>query len=729
MLILKPLASVSRKIVLSLLKTILGWTAAQRSIATPRRLTHLGPTQSRFVVIFSNRLADYFAFDDRTRLKLCKAHSLLIELPPPGSLDDTSQVTIDATPADPDAIWLEAAATTLTARLILLAFRLHTASTPILEVSCRVRLSRRDEALCLEPAAPPQKEERLTSSIALHLAHVFNLAARRQTEHPVQTMPDQPLLSFVVPVYNAAPAHLDDLLRSFLQQTPMYAELVLSDDASTAAATRDWLERHKGIANISVLFNATNAGISGATNAGIAHARGTWISFVDHDDALAPFCVAEIVRALSQAPDCQFLYTDEILTDETLEPQGYFLKPAWDPVLISGVNYINHLSIYRRDRLQTIGGLRSGYDGSQDYDLLLRYTAGLASSQVYHLPYPAYLWRRSDNTFSARFMSKATERARRSLGEHFSRAKPVPVDPAIDPNLHRVRFDQVRTEWPAISVVIPSRDSYELIRSVLDGLYNGTDYPNLEVVVIDNGTTDERTLSLYDTYQKRRGFSVFIEQSAFNFSAAINKGLRYASGDLILILNNDIEITSPGWLKEMASCFDYPKVGVVGSKLLYPSGKIQHVGVIAGLGGLAGHWFIGSDANFPGPMGRLWVRQTLSCVTGACTLISRPCLECVGRFDETNFAIAYNDIDFCLRATDAGFRVVWTPFACLTHHESASRGSDETPENIDRFRREQANLRRLHHTDTLEDRYFSPWYSRMHSDPRYRLRDDLPSMR
>ena len=202
-----------------------------------------------------------------------------------------------------------------------------------------------------------------------------------------------------------------------------------------------------------------------------------------------------------------------------------------------------------------------------------------------------------------------------------------------------------------------------------------------------------------------------------------------AKGALVLLLNNDIEIVERDWLKEMVSCFEFDDVGVVGAKLLYPDRTIQHVGVIAGLGGYAGHWFIGQDKDFPGPMGRLHVRQSLSVVTGACMLVSKDCWRSTGPFDEDVFPIAYNDVDFCLRTIDKGFRVVWTPFATLIHHESATRGSDETRENVDRFNRDKASLRDRHRTDTYEDRYFSPWYSKRHSHPRPIFLDRLPPAR
>jgi GT2 family glycosyltransferase len=539
------------------------------------------------------------------------------------------------------------------------------------------------------------------------------------------------LIAFVVPVYNAKPRYLDDLIGSIRGQTPGACRLVLSDDGSTEGRTRAWLSKHENDPGVAVVWNVANRGTAAATNAGIARARAPWIGLLDHDDALAPFAVDQISRALAENPDCRFLYTDEAIADENLRLVDFFLKPAWDPVLLSGVNYVNHLSIYKRSRLIEIGGLREGFQGSQDYDLLLRYTRGLRPNEIRHLPYPAYIWRRDGASHSVRFIEAATKNARRALAEHFSQSHPeIVVGGALTPDLHRVRFDRHRREWPLVSVVIPNRNSLGLISRVLDGLTQGTDYPNLEIVVVDNGSDDPAVLSFYRDWEKSStSLRVRVDVEPFNFSRSINRGVAMAKGALVLLLNNDVEIVEPDWLKEMASCFEFEGVGVVGAKLLYPDRTIQHVGVIAGLGGYAGHWFIGQDKDFPGPMGRLRVRQSLSVVTGACMLVSKDCWRSTGPLDEDVFPIAYNDVDFCLRAVDKGFRVVWTPFATLIHHESATRGSDETRENIDRFNRDKASLRDRHRTDTIEDRFFNPWYSKHESYPYPVFLNRLPPAR
>ena len=205
--------------------------------------------------------------------------------------------------------------------------------------------------------------------------------------------------------------------------------------------------------------------------------------------------------------------------------------------------------------------------------------------------------------------------------------------------------------------------------------------------------------------------------------------MKTANGKYVLLLNNDIEIIDPDWLKEMVSCFNYEDTGIVGAKLLYPNETIQHAGVIIGYGGLAGHWYSEKDRHAPGEMGRLWVRQSLTAVTGACMLISKKCIETVGLFDEINFKVAYNDIDYCMRAVNSGFRIVWTPFAELIHHESVSRGSDHNPENAARFEQEKNNLQRIHHTKTFEDRALSPWFTKDSSEPDFMMLDKLPEPR
>lgn len=549
-------------------------------------------------------------------------------------------------------------------------------------------------------------------------------------ELPTFSINETPWLSIVVPVYNAPEQHLHDLLRSFEEQSVGGVELILSDDASTSPVTRKCLDRARKTSNVKVVSAAENGGIAVATNRGLELAAGEWITFLDHDDVIAPHALKLLANALAENPHAQFLYTDEVVVDEQLKPTGLMLKPAYDPILLTGVNYINHFSVYKRERLSDIGYLRQGFDGSQDYDLLLRYLEGVEESEVLHLPYPAYWWRRSARSFSRRFMDKATRAARTALADAFvRRGIAVEIEPALTETLHRVAFAE-KADWPMISVIIPSRDSHGLILRILDDLFERTDYPNFEVMVIDNGTTDDAVLDLYDRLARERtNFRYFIEPASFNFSRAINRGIERARGEHFLVLNNDVEVIGPEWLKEMVSCLDFSNVGIVGAKLLYPNGRLQHAGVIVGFGGLAGHWYLNQSANFGGPMNRLHVRNTMTCVTGAVMLISGKCAREVGAWDENNFAVAYNDVDYCMRANNAGLRIVWTPFACLYHHESVSRGSDLLGERKRRFEREKENLRNIHQTEAFDDPTINPHYGKQQSSPTLRSYSHLAKIR
>jgi GT2 family glycosyltransferase len=586
-------------------------------------------------------------------------------------------------------------------------------------------------AVVIDGTSAKRTKQKPVKRIDYHFASVIQLAERTAPPIAPNPMGQPPFISFIVPVYNTSERYLNDLLASFRRQPIGSAELILCDDGSTSPQTLWWLSAQKQAPGVRIVRNKENRGIALNTNSGIAVARGEWVSFIDHDDTLTPGTVQLLFQTAQEHQNCKFIYTDEVVTNERLKPTILFFKPAYDEVLLSGVNYINHLSCYRRDRLLALGGLRPGYDGSQDYDLLLRYVRDLAPDEIKHLPYPAYRWRRSARTFSAQFMDLATTNARKALAEHYRCGEDTPmIDEAISKNLHRVRFETLMARWPRVSIIIPNRDSFPLISRVLADLANRTSYPDFEIIVIDNGTTEPRVLNLYaKTKEGMIPFRFDINPEPFNFSRQVNRGIAMASGELILLLNNDIEVMEREWLREMVSCFSYPATGIVGARLLYPNLRLQHAGVIVGLGDLAGHWFGGKRRHYPGPMARLHVRQSLTAVTGACMLISRACLDKVGAFDEQEFGIAYNDIDFCLRSVAIGFRVVWTPFATMIHHESATRGSDETPANRDRFERDKESLRRRYNTDTFEDRAFSPWYARDRFEPAPILLTQLPKAR
>jgi len=566
-------------------------------------------------------------------------------------------------------------------------------------------------------------------SLTVRYAEASHELARQVA--PIPHDAPNPWLSIVVPVFNTPARYLDDLTASFEGQDQLGAELILSDDCSTSEETRRWLSSKSSLKNVKIIHNARNGGIAVATNAGIHEARGEWVTLLDHDDVIAPHGIKMIRRALNDHRDAVFLYSDELVVDDNLQARGTMLKPAYDPVLLTGVNYINHFSVYRRDRIIEIGSLRAGLDGSQDYDLLLRYLEGQNEERVLHLPYPAYWWRRTGTTFSRTFLEEATTRARKALAESFTRTgTPATILPALTPTLHRPVFDIGDEAWPKISVIIPSKNSLRLISKVLDDILKKTDYPDMEVIVVDNGSYDPEVLALYqNTAKTYPNFIYKIVEESFNFSRSINRGLRMATGEHFLLLNNDVEVLDSCWLREMVSCLKFDRTGIVGAKLLFDDGSLQHAGVIVGFGGLAGHWYLNRPGNLPGPLNRLHVRNSLTCVTGAVMLISKDCLEAIGPWDEEHFAVAYNDVDYCLRAHKAGIRIIWTPFACLRHHESLSRGAERGKEKKQRFDLEKAHLREKHQTSEFLDPASNPHYSRDRSTPKIVIPQDLSPAR
>ena len=444
-------------------------------------------------------------------------------------------------------------------------------------------------------------------------------------------------------------------------------------------------------------------------------ARAPFVARWEGAGRLVAFGPERIAAALAAAPGAWALYTDEVYADGAGRPREIVLKPAFDAVLLDGFDYFGRLAVYSRERLLALGGWRFE-GGAGDHDVALRFARAAPPGGILHLPYPAVLG-----------PEPKRQTAREPVAEVYAGRKLGFAQGLAADRLRPILRSEPR-DWPKVGIVVPSRDAPDLIGPLLQDLA-GADYPDFEIVVVDNGSTDPRTLALYERHRADPRFRVEIEPAAFNFSRAVNRGAALTDAPLLLLLNNDIEIAEPGWLKEMVGCLDYPGVGIVGAKLVYPDGKIQHAGVIAGLGGYAGHWHVGRPADDYGPQRRLAARQSLSVVTGACMLVTRACFETVGGFDEAAFAVAYNDVDFCLRAGALGFRVVWTPFAQLVHHESVSRGSDERPENRARFAREKSALAARHATATLEDRAYNPWALRGHSDPWPAARDTLPPAR
>ena len=437
-------------------------------------------------------------------------------------------------------------------------------------------------------------------------------------------------------------------------------------------------------------------------------ATGDFAALLDHDDVLAPHALYMVAHAVNAYPDADVFYSDEDKLNAAGRRCDPYFKPDWNRELFYGQNFINHLGVYRTASVRAAGGFRLGFEGSQDYDLALRLIAA-TRGPVVHIPYILYHWRifpGADTHSSTQFESAAAA-ARRAIHEHLeSLGERATVTAAPAGNYHRVVY-RAPDEWPKVSVIVPTRDHVEVLADCLTGLLERTDYPDLEIMIADNESIEEKTGAFF-TEVARRGVRIVRSPGPFNFSRINNDAAREARGDVLLFLNNDVTVIDRAWLKEMIVHAVRPGIGAVGARLLYPDDTIQHAGVVLGIGGVAGHFHCRASCHDPGYFGRLILTQETSCVTAACVAVPKAVFARVGGFDEENLAVAFNDVDLCIRIREAGYRIIWTPHAELYHAESKTRGSDLSAAKIDRFHREGRYVQRRWARQIAEDPFFNP---------------------
>ncbi len=485
------------------------------------------------------------------------------------------------------------------------------------------------------------------------------------------------------------------MIESVRAQTYPYWELCIAEGGSKSPQVRSILRSYlEQETRIKVIFLEENLGIAGNTNAALKLARGEFVAFLDHDDLLAPFALFEVVKLLNEDPEIDFIYSDEDKITPDGERHSPFFKPDFSPDLLRSVNYICHLVVIRKRILEEIGGLRSEFEGAQDYDLVLRVTE--KTSRIRHIPKILYHWREHPLSTAQRPQSKkyAYESGRKALEEHLKRiGRRGQVYPIQNlPGTYRVKYDLHRK--PLVSILIPNKDNLILLKTCIESIVQKSTYRNFEVIIIENNSTSEE---IFDYYKKLTQSYPFVKvetwEGNFNWSAINNWGVARSRGDVLLFLNNDTEVINPDWLESMLEHLQWKEVGVVGAKLYYPDNTIQHAGVIVGLSGVAGHSHKYYPRDHPGYFGRLLCIQNLSAVTGACMMVKRRVFEEVGGFEE-RLPVAFNDVDFCLKVRQRGYLIVWTPFAELYHHESKTRGAEDTPSKQARFLREIEYFRR-----------------------------------
>lgn len=529
-----------------------------------------------------------------------------------------------------------------------------------------------------------------------------------------------PTISILTPLYNTPENYLREFLGSFVNQTAPNGQLCLvdaSDDAhpEVERVVREYQQKNQRI----VYKKVENKGIAANTNAAETLATGEYLALADHDDVLAPHAMYAMGKAVLQLrekgePD-GFLYSDEALfTKDIKKPMVGHFKPDYAPDYLLCCNYICHLAVFKRALYEQLGGERPECDGSQDHDLFLRLieqTGGAA-----HLPQVLYYWRvhagsTSGGTDAKPYVAAA---AKKALTDHLSRTgRTGTVEDGLFPSTYRVKWD-IEGD-PKVSILIPNKDHTDDLEKCLYSIWSKTEWDNFEVIVIENNSTDPATFAYYETLPSRfADCRVVYYKGVFNFSAINNFGATFAEGEHLLLLNNDIEVLSHDFLRELLSYSQRPDVGAVGAKLYYPDDTIQHAGVLMGINGSAGHSHKSYPRTAVGDMYRLVTTQNYMAVTGACLMTKASLYRAFGGLDEEKFAVAYNDVDYCLKLWQKGLLNVYTPRAEAYHYESKSRGLDTLSENAKRYEREKANFyaKYQQYIDNY-DPYYNPHFNNL----------------
>ena len=511
-------------------------------------------------------------------------------------------------------------------------------------------------------------------------------STRQAMRRRIAAMSAPPLISVVMPTYSPKPEWLREAIESVRAQIYSHWELCIADDASPTPETQAILKEYSALdERIKVVIRPSNGHICAASNSALELATGSWVALMDHDDLLpehALFCLAD---AIETHPDVQLIYSDEDKIDERGVRSFPHFKPEWNVDLIRSINYFSHLGAYRSALVREVGGFRLGFEGAQDHDLVLRCAERVAPAQIHHIPRVLYHWRSHSASTAESMEAKpyAQQAGERALNEHYERS-------SIRAHAESTRFGY-RTHYalpdpaPLVSLIIPTRNAVDLVRQCIESIEQKTRYPNYEIILVDNGSDDPAALAYFSSLGEWPNVRVIRDDREFNYSSLNNAAVEIARGELVGLINNDIEVITPDWLDELVGIAMQPGVGAVGARLWYPDKSLQHGGVILGLGGLAGHAHKHLPEGAAGHYMRAVLAQSLSAVTAACLVIRKEIFQAVGGLDPENLKVAFNDVDFCLRVREAGYRNVWTPYAELFHHESATRGTDVAPEKKARF--------------------------------------------
>ncbi|WP_277187165.1 glycosyltransferase family 2 protein [Caballeronia sp. BR00000012568055] len=528
----------------------------------------------------------------------------------------------------------------------------------------------------------------------------------------VQALREHPLVSIVVPVYNPPVDYLREMIESVLAQAYPYWELCIADDASSAPQIapllRDYAMRDS---RIKLAMRSENGHICAASNSAIELATGRFIALLDHDDVLPHHALYMVALYAQKYPHAKMFFSDEDkLTPSGKRVQPYF-KSDWNAALMLGQNMFSHLGVFEADLLREVGGFRPGFEGSQDHDLALRCAERVEPTQIVHIRHVLYHWRVSEESTARDIGAKPYVRDASLLAvrEHLARCGlGASVEPlSASSSMLRVRFD-IPQPRPLVSIIVPTRDRADLLSRCIESLRALTLYREYEIIVVDNGSAQKDALELLDGYRRTAGMSVLTVDAPFNFSDLNNRAVRVAKGELLCLLNNDTEIISGDWLDLLCGYACLPDAGAVGAALWYPDMRLQHGGVLLGIGDLAGHFHHLLSKGGAGYFGRAILAQEVSAVTAACLVVRKESYERVGGLDADHLSVAFNDVDFCLKLRAAGLKNFYVPYAELVHHESATRSSDLSGPNAERFRRDIETMRARWGSLIEQDPYYNP---------------------
>ena len=528
-----------------------------------------------------------------------------------------------------------------------------------------------------------------------------------------ENLPESPLFSVVIPAYKTPEKYLREMMDSLLSQTYENWEVCVADgspqgEGAGVARVMSWYQKKDSRFRYQCL--GRNRGIAGNTNAAIEMARGDYIVLADHDDTLPEHALYEVAAAVNAHPECDLIYSDE----DKLDMDGGALfdphfKPDFNPDLLTSVNYICHLLTVKRELLEKAGGFRQEFDGAQDYDFIFRCTE--AAKGIYHIPKVLYHWRCHQGSTASNPESKlyAFEAGSRAIMAHYERCgiEAEKVEKGVDYGIYHTFF-RIKGE-PLVSVIIPNKDHAKDLDLCIRSVLERASYKNLEFVIIENNSTEKETFSYYKAIQKEfPQVRIVTWEQTFNYSAINNFGASFAKGEYLLFLNNDTEVIEPRLFEELLGFCQREDVGAVGARLLYQDDTIQHAGVVVGFGGIAGHTFIGLHQAENSYFHRAMCAQDYSAVTAACMMTKKSVFQKAGGFTE-ELAVAFNDIDYCMKVREMGLLVVYAPYALMYHYESKSRGLEDTPEKVARFNREIAVFARRWPKILAEgDPYYNP---------------------